>query len=77
VSTPAGLRNRTLLLLGFTGAFSCFELEALNLEDLAFNEEGLVVSLDKSKTNLLGQAEEKAIFYSPELAMCPIRFLQA
>jgi site-specific recombinase XerD len=77
VSTPTGLRNRALLLLGFTGAFRRSELEALNLEDLAFDEEGLVVSLDKSKTNQLGQAEEKAIFYSPELAVCPIRSLQA
>ncbi|WP_317192388.1 tyrosine-type recombinase/integrase [Hymenobacter jeongseonensis] len=77
VSTPTGLRNRALLLLGFTGAFRRSELEALNIEDLAFDEEGLVVSLDKSKTNQLGQAEEKAIFYSPDPALCPIRALQA
>lgn len=77
VSTPTGLRNRALLLLGFTGAFRRSELEALNIEDLAFDEEGLVVSLDKSKTNQLGQAEEKAIFYSPDPQLCPIRSLQA
>lgn len=57
VTTPTGLRNRALLLPGFTGAFRRSELEALNIEDLAFDEEGLVVSLDKSKTNQLGQAE--------------------
>ncbi|MCC2545509.1 tyrosine-type recombinase/integrase [Hymenobacter sp. BT175] len=77
VSTPAGLRNRALLLLGFTGAFRRSELEALNIEDLAFDEDGLVVSLQQSKTNQLGQAEEKAIFYSPDPALCPIRSLQA
>ena len=77
VTTPAGLRNRALLLLGFTGAFRRSELEALNIEDLAFDEAGLVVALDKSKTNQLGQAEEKAIFYSPDPALCPIRSLQA
>ena len=76
-ATPTGLRNRALLLLGFTGAFRRSELEALNIEDLAFDGEGLVVSLDKSKTNQLGQAEEKAIFYSPDPALCPIRSLQA
>ena len=76
-STPTGLRNLTLLLLGFTGAFRCSELEALNIEDLAFDEEGLVISLTKSKTNQLGQAEEKAIFYSPDPALCPIHSLQA
>ena len=76
-TTPTVLRNRALLLVGFTGAFRRSELEALNIEDLAFDEEGLVVSLDKSKTNQLGQAEEKAIFYSPDPALCPIRSLQA
>jgi site-specific recombinase XerD len=77
VSTPTGLRNRALLLLGFTGAFRRSELEALNIEYLAFDEEGLIVSLTKSKTNQLGQAEEKAIFYSPDPQLCPIRSLQA
>ena len=77
VTTPTGLRNRALLLLGFTGAFRRSELEALNIEDLVFDEEGLVVSLDKSKTNQMGQAEEKAIFYSPDSQLCPIRSLQA
>ncbi|MGI4872408.1 MAG: tyrosine-type recombinase/integrase [Janthinobacterium lividum] len=77
VATPTGLRNRALLLVGFTGAFRRSELEALNIEDLAFDEEGLVVSLAKSKTNQLGEAEEKAIFYSPDSALCPIRSLQA
>lgn len=77
VTTPAGLRNRALLLLGFTGAFRRSELEALNIEDLAFDDDGLVVTLPQSKTNQLGQAEEKAIFYSPDPALCPIRSLQA
>lgn len=77
VSVPAGLRNRALLLLGFTGAFRRSELEALNIEDLAFDDDGLVVTLPQSKTNQLGQAEEKAIFYSPDSALCPIRCLQA
>ncbi|WP_139926249.1 tyrosine-type recombinase/integrase [Hymenobacter sp. DG01] len=77
VTGSAGLRNRALLLLGFTGAFRRSELEALNIEDLAFDEEGLVVTLSQSKTNQMGQAEEKAIFYSPDSALCPIRSLQA
>jgi site-specific recombinase XerD len=37
VSTPTGLRNRALLLLGFTGAFQRSELEALNIEHLTFD----------------------------------------
>jgi integrase len=76
-TTLAGLRDRVILLLGFSGAFRRSELAALNLEDLSFSEEGLIVNLAKSKTNQLGAAEEKAIFYSPEFKLCPIRTLEA
>jgi integrase len=71
------LRNKALLLLGFTGAFRRSELVALNVEDLSFTDEGLIVSMNKSKTNQYGDYEEKAIFYSPEAVLCPIRTLQA
>lgn len=73
----AGLRDRAILLLGFTGAFRRSELTALNVQDLRFTEDCLIVSLGKSKTNQLGDYEEKAIFYSPEPAVCPIRSLKA
>jgi len=75
--TVTGLRDRAILLLGFTGAFRRSELAALNLEDLRFTEDCVIVSLARSKTNQLGQHEEKAIFYSPEAKVCPIRSLQA
>ena len=77
VATVAGLRDRALLLLGFTGAFRRSELTALNVPDLRFTDDCLIVSLGKSKTNQLGDHEEKAIFYSPEPAVCPIRSLKA
>ena len=75
--TLAGPRDRVILLLGFTGAFRRSELAALNIEDLFFSEEGLIVNLAKSKTNQYGTAEEKAIFYSPDFKLCPIRTLEA
>lgn len=75
--TLAGLRDRVILLLGFAGAFRRSELVALNVEDLSFSEEGLIITVAKSKTNQLGAAEEKAIFYSPDAQLCPIRTLQA
>jgi site-specific recombinase XerD len=77
IDTKSDLRNKALLLLGFTGAFRRSELVALNVEDLNFTEEGLIVSMQKSKTNQYGDYEEKAIFYSPESDLCPIRTLQA
>ena len=69
--TLAGLRDRVVLLLGFTGAFRRSELAALNVEYLSFSEEGLIVNLAKSKTNQLSTAEEKAIFYPPQAETLP------
>ena len=53
------------------------ELVALNVEDLDFTDEGLIISLQKSKTNQYGDYEEKAIFCSPEAILCPVRTLKA
>jgi site-specific recombinase XerD len=73
----SNLRNKAIILLGFTGAFRRSELVALNVEDLSFTDEGLIISMQKSKTNQYGDYEEKAIFYSPEAVLCPIRTLKA
>ena len=75
--TVGRLRDRAILLLGFTGAFRRSELSELTVQQLRFTEDCLIVSLAKSKTNQLGEYEEKAIFYSPEAKVCPIRSLQA
>ena len=77
VESNGKLRDKAILLLGFTGAFRRSELVALNVNDLTFTEEGLIISLAKSKTNQYGDYEEKAIFYSPEAILCPIRTLKA
>jgi|GEM_PF-3494403 len=75
--TLAGLRDRLILLLGFKGAFRQSELVAMNLEDLSFSEEGLIVNLAKSKTNQYSAAGEKAMFYSPDFKFCHTHTLQA
>ncbi|MDU0372132.1 tyrosine-type recombinase/integrase [Hymenobacter endophyticus] len=75
-SKPKGLRDRALLLLGFAGAFRRQELSNLDLDDLQFTAGELIVQLKRSKTNQTGEAEEKAIFYSPDMETCPLRTLQ-
>ena len=76
VETNTKIRDKALLLLGFTGAFRRSEIVALNIEDLSFTDEGVVVSMGKSKTNQYGDYEEKALFYSPEAVLCPVRSLK-
>jgi site-specific recombinase XerD len=75
-TTNAGLRDKCLLLIGFAGAYRRSELVSLNIEDILFNEDGVIISLSKSKTNQYGETEEKAFFYSPEANFCPIRNLK-
>jgi site-specific recombinase XerD len=46
-----GVRDRVLLLLGFAGAMRRSDLVSLDVPDLAFGDEGLVVMVRKSKTD--------------------------
>ena len=76
ITTNAGLRDKCLLLVGFAGAYRRSELVSLNIEDVQFSDDGVIINLSKSKTNQYGEAEEKAFFYSPEADFCPIRNLK-
>ena len=68
-----GVRDRALLLLGFTGAFRRSELVGFNVGDLEFTKDGLVVTLRKSKTDQEGQGYKKGIPYGSRPLTCPVR----
>jgi site-specific recombinase XerD len=70
--TPTGLRNRAILLLGFTGAFRRSELAQLDVNHILIDEAGMVIRMDRSKTNQFGEVEEKAVSYANESDYCPI-----
>lgn len=72
----APLRDKVVLLLGFTGAFRRQELVDLDVQHVQFSEDGVVLRYYGSKTNQMGQLEEKALFYSPDSAICPVRTLK-
>jgi integrase len=48
---PKGLRDRALLLPGFGDAFRRSELVALDVADLEFTDDGLPVTIRRSKTD--------------------------
>ncbi|MGW4023487.1 hypothetical protein [Streptomyces sp. NPDC005009] len=50
-ATLAGRRDRTLLVLGFAMMARRSELAALRIEDLAFSDDGLTVTIRTSKTD--------------------------
>ncbi len=71
-----GVRDRALLLIGFSGAFRRSELVALDVDDIAFTKEGLVVRIRRSKADQEGEGRKIGIPYGSNPATCPIRSLQ-
>ena len=68
-----GLRDRAILLLGFAGAFRRSEIAGLDLGDLTWVDEGLVVTLRRSKTDQTGEGRKVAIPYGSDPLTCPVR----
>jgi integrase len=73
----AGRRDRALLLVGFAGALRRSELIGLDVADVAFMDEGLVVTLRRSKTDQEGQGTKLGIPYGSRPQTCPVRALRA
>jgi integrase len=65
-------RDWTVLLLGFFGAFRSSELTGIRVEDLTFDESGLVVTLYRSKSNPLGVRELIPIASRPDANVCAV-----
>jgi integrase len=53
-ATRVGLRDRTLLLVGFAGAFRRSELVSLDVQDVEVSAAGLIVTLRRSNTDQEG-----------------------
>lgn len=76
-STLSGKRDATMILLGFAGGFRRSELVDLDVEDLDVTEDGLVVTIWRSKTDQEGHGTTVGIPYGSNPATCPLRTLKA
>lgn len=72
-----GARDRAILLLGFAGAFRRSELAALDVEDVRFTSDEMIVTLRKSKTDQEGRGQKKVIPMLGDTALCPVRAVRA
>ena len=70
------LRNRTLILVGFGGGFRRTELVSINYEDLDFVEEGVKITLRRSKTDQFGEGTIKGLPYFVNEKYCPVLSLK-
>ncbi|MGV8899248.1 MAG: tyrosine-type recombinase/integrase [Burkholderiaceae bacterium] len=66
----AALRNSALLQLAFFGAFRRSEVVNLQLQDIAWEPAGLVITLTRSKTDQEGQGITRAIPYGAADGIC-------
>ncbi len=66
------LRDRSIILIGFSGGFRRNEIVSLNLEDLNFVNEGLKINLRRSKTDQLGEGSTKGLPYFQNTRYCPV-----
>ena len=66
------LRDRSIILIGFSGGFRRNEIVALNYDDLDFVHEGLKLSIRRSKTDQFGEGMIKALPYFDNSKYCPV-----
>ena len=66
------LRDRSIILIGFAGGFRRNEIVSLNYEDLDFVEEGLRISIRRSKTDQFGEGLIKGLPYFDNSLYCPV-----
>ena len=70
------LRDRSIILIGFSGGFRRNEIVSLDYEDLDFIPEGLKISLRRSKTDQFGEGSVKGLPYFDNSQYCPVQSLQ-
>lgn len=74
--TPIGARDKALILLGFVGAFRRSEIVGLDVGDVVYREEGLVILLRRSKTDQRGEGRLVGIPRGRHLETCPVEALK-
>ena len=69
-------RDRTIVLIGFSGGFRRNEIVSLNYDDLEFVNEGMKINLRRSKTDQYGEGFLKGIPYFDNPVYCPVISMQ-
>jgi site-specific recombinase XerD len=65
-------RDKSIILIGFGGGFRRSELISIDHEDLEFVQEGLKITIKRSKTDQFGEGMIKGLPYFTNETYCPI-----
>ena len=69
-------RDKTIILIGFSGGFRRTELISIDYEDIEFVPEGIKILIKKSKTDQYGEGMTKGIPYFNNSDFCPVSNLK-
>ena len=70
------LRDKSIILIGFSGGFRRNEIVSLDHEDLDFVHEGLKITVKRSKTDQFGEGSIKAVPYFENSIYCPVTIIK-
>jgi site-specific recombinase XerD len=65
-------RDRSIILIGFSGGFRRNEIVSLDYDDLDFVPEGVKINIKRSKTDQFGEGFTKALPYFDSSKYCPV-----
>ena len=66
------IRDKALILIGFSGGFRRSELVNIHYDDIEFVTEGVKIFIKRSKTDQSGEGSVKAIPYFDNQEFCPV-----
>ena len=66
------IRDKALILIGFSGGFRRSELVNIHYDDIEFVTEGVKILIKRSKTDQSGEGSVKAIPYFDNHEFCPV-----
>ena len=66
------IRDKAIILVGFSGGFRRSELVNIEYEDIEFVNEGVKIIIKRSKTDQSGEGMTKAIPYFDNKSFCPV-----
>ena len=70
------IRDKALILTGFSGGFRRSELVDIEYKDIEFVSEGVKIFVKRSKTDQSGEGMTKAIPYFDNKNFCPVKALK-
>ena len=70
------IRDKAIILVGFSGGFRRSEIVNIDYEDIEFVSEGVKIFIKRSKTDQSGEGMIKAIPYFDNKSFCPVLALK-